>query len=436
VAIVLYNLLVTVLFASLLPALPILALSGSRYRYRLGQRFAIYPSDLIARFKGVRPIWIHAASLGEVRSVAALVAEIKRHHPQRKILLSSFTATGHQAAVHLAGVDAAILLPLDLYWIVRRALARWNPAQLVIVETELWPNMVFQAFRRGIPTLLLSGRISERSRSRYALLGRIFRPVLHRFSRIGAQTDADARRFLSLGAPAHKVAVVGSLKFADSQAAAASPKLLGGKPASTRLFVAASTHRGEDEILLDAFQILRQRFNTVVMVLAPRHPERFATVEALLRSRAVPFRRRSKASVAELFDRDVVLLDTLGELVDFFAHSDLAFVGGSLVPVGGHNVLEPALGSVPVLFGPHMDHFRAVADRLKNEGAAREIHDAASLAAAAAEILIDPALRTQMGERALAVARSGVSALAKNYQLVDAYLMRGVAASGSGAVQG
>jgi 3-deoxy-D-manno-octulosonic-acid transferase len=417
----LYNFAVTALFLLALPFAPLVLLCGARYREGLAQRCGFYPNADRQALGSTRPLWIHAASVGEVRSAEPLLRELKARAPERKLLLSTFTATGNRIARQIPGVDAAIYLPLDLSWIVRRALRAFDPAMLVIIETEIWPNLLRVAFRRGVPIVLLSGRLSEKSLARYGMLRGFFRRVLDFFTAFGMQSAGDAARITALGAAEKKVSIVGSLKFAvgsdqDWRKIAAS------KDPARRLLVAGSSHRGEEEILLEAFRLARARFPELLLVLAPRHPERFAEVEKLLIGSPFVFRRKTRVVAEQYFSQDVLLLDTVGELPEFFAAGDIAFVGGSLVDSGGHNVLEPARFQKPILFGPHMSNFKSVAEDLKRTGAAIEVRDAEELARALMALLSDAAERRRMGERAARVAGANSAALARNFDLAQRYL--------------
>ena len=418
-----YNLLLTAGFFAALPILPVMLLFGNRYRDGLAERFGFYPKKLRRSLALSRPIWIHAASVGEVRSAEALVGELKLRAPERKILLSTFTATGHRIARQIPQVDGVIYLPLDFSWTVRRALRAFDPSLLLIVETEIWPNLLRGAFVRGIPTVLLSGRLSEKAFVRYSFLRAFFRRVLSFFSVFGMQSRADAARIAKLGAQEEKVSVVGSLKFAAQFAGNGWQKLVSARDSSRPLIVAGSSHPGEEEILLAAFKSARARFPGLSLVLAPRHPERFDDVEKLLVKNAFAFERRSRlAAVDQLFLHDVLLLDTVGELPAFFAAGDIAFVGGSLVDVGGHNLLEPARFQKPILFGPHMANFKTIAEEMKRIGGAIEVRDADDLARACIELLDDSQARARMGERASQVAGANRDALDLNLKLAERYL--------------
>lgn len=417
----LYNLTLILAFVILLPLLPLAFLLGDRYRDGLSQRFAIYPGSIRRLMASSRPIWIHAASVGEVRSAEALVRELKARTPARPVLVSTFTATGHRVARAIPGVDAAIYLPLDLAWIVRRALNTFNPTVVVIIETEIWPNLLLAVFRRGIPIVLLSGRLSERAFARYSVLHAFFVRVLRCFTAVGMQSTADAARIVQLGAEPNKVAVVGSLKYAARYSDGHGQMTRSGDH-DRQWIVAGSLHRGEEEILLEALKSARVRFPKLSLVLAPRHPERFAEVEQLLINSPFAFRRKSGLAAEQYFAHDVLLLDTVGELPEFFAVGDIAFVGGSLVDAGGHNVLEPARLQKPIVFGPHMTNFESIAKEMKRSGAAIEVRDAEELARALVDLLADAGERRRMGDSAGQIASANGAALAQNLKLVERYL--------------
>jgi 3-deoxy-D-manno-octulosonic-acid transferase len=417
-----YNLLLILLFVIALPILPFVLLFGLRYRDGFAQRFGFYPKALCRSLALAKPLWVHAASVGEVRSAEPLVRELKSRAPHRKIVLSTFTATGNRLARQTPGVDAAIYLPLDFPWAVRRALSAFDPSILVIIETEIWPNLLRAAFSRGIPSVLLSGRISEKAFARYSMARAFFRRVLGFFSMLGMQSPADAARAAKLGAEEKKVAVVGNLKFASRNADNGWEKILAVRDLSRPLVVAGSSHRGEEEILLAAFHSARASFPGLSLVLAPRHPERFDEVEKLLQNGSIAFHRKSRLAAEEYFAGDVLLLDTVGELPEFYAAGDIAFVGGSLVDHGGHNLLEPARCEKPILFGPFMGNFRSIAEEMKRSGAAIEVRDSAALTRALADLLGDKEKRRRMGARASEVAGANRDALTRNLRLAERYL--------------
>ena len=410
------------MFVIALPWVPLAFLLPARYRDGLSQRFAYYPDSIRRLMASSRPIWIHAASVGEVRSAEALVRELKVLAPARRVLVSTFTATGHRVARAIPGVDAAIYLPLDFAWIVRRALNTFDPSLLVIIETEIWPNLLRAAFRRGIPIALLSGRLSERAFERYSILRAFFCRVLRCFTVLGMQSPGDAARIVQLGAEATRVIVAGSLKYAARPMESHEQMSGSVRDRGRQWVVAGSLHRGEEEILLKALKSARTRCPKLSMVLAPRHPERFDEVEQLLIKSPFAFQRKSRVAAEQYFAHDVLLLDTVGELPEFFAAGDIAFVGGSLIDAGGHNALEPARLKKPILFGPHMTNFASIAEEMKRSGAALEVRDAEELANALVDLLSDADERRRMGDSAEKIASANGAALTQNLRLVERYL--------------
>jgi 3-deoxy-D-manno-octulosonic-acid transferase len=418
VSYVLYNVLLTITLAVAAPFLPLLWFLGPRYRDGLAERFACYGNTVTLGLRD--PIWIHAASVGEVRAAGALIRALKAEVPERSIVISTFTATGNRLA-HQGGIaDKVIFLPLDFSWIARRAVKRIRPSLLLFLETEIWPNLVRQAYQRGIPTILLSGRLSAKALSRYEFARPFFRRVLAQYTALGMQSADDAQRMLKLGAPEKRVSVVGSLKFA-ADGVGSGREAICSTP-DRQIFVAGSSHRGEELVLLRALQLARALLPKLMMVLAPRHPERFSEVEKLLRESSLSFERKTRSQPDQYFQKDVLLLDTVGELTEFFNAADVAFVGGSLVEVGGHNILEPARCRKPVLFGPYMENFKTIAEGMKCNGGAIEVHGAEDLARVLAELVTDPQACQRMGQSAADFAAGHQEALPKNLALARRYL--------------
>ena len=415
---VLYNVVLTIVFALAAPFLPLVWLLGPRYRDGLAERFACYRESVTAGLRD--PVWIHAASVGEVRAAGALVRALKAEAPERSIIISTFTATGNRVARQTGIADKVIFFPLDFSWIARRAVKRIAPSLLLFIETEIWPNLVRQAYRRGIPTILLSGRVSAKALSRYELARPFFRRVLAQYTALGMQSPEDAERMLKLGAPEKKVSVVGSLKFAVDGTFSGRAAIC--STSDRQIFVAGSSHRGEELVLLRALQLTRAVIPKLMMVLAPRHPERFSEVEKLLRESPFSFERKTRLQADQYFQKDVLLLDTVGELREFFNAADVAFVGGSLVEIGGHNLLEPARCRKPVLFGPYMENFKTIAEGMKRNGGAIEVHGAEDLARVLTELLSDPQARQQMGQKAADFAAAHQQALPNNLALARRYL--------------
>lgn len=314
-------------------------------------------------------IWVHAVSVGETLASVPLLRTIRRRLPDSRLLVSNVTLTGRETAIKsLSGiVDAGFYFPFDLSGLCSRYLDRMRPDVAVIVETEIWPNFIAACARRGVPVVIVNGRLSERSFSGYMRFRWFFEPVLRSLRIISAQTGEDAERFIALGAPRGIVTVGGNLKFDVSPPGTAgsplSRTLLAEKDAGTVWFVAGSTHDGEEEKVLRVFLAARVRNPSIKLLIAPRHPERFDEVESLFAREDVrAVRRTAIPAGASRVEESVLLLDTVGELSSAYAAADLAFVGGSLVPKGGHNVLEPAWHGVPTIVGPHMENFREIAD--------------------------------------------------------------------------
>jgi len=394
-------------------------------------RFGYLGSDQLTLLGGKRPIWVHAVSVGETIAVKPLLAELKKSYPNRPIVLSNMTETGRTVAASLREVDLAIYFPFDYTFAVRRLLRSVNPGLIVIVETELWPNFLRTARRLGIPAMIVNGRISDRSFQRYRKLRHFFSAVLEDLAACCMQSGEDAERITAMGAPSRKVAVTRNLKFdipclTQERDELASIRSRFGIPEALFVFTAGSTHQGEDDAVLAAFAALRQSGAQAVLVLVPRHPERSGEVAGLVERHGFPYRLRSSLGAhAELLgEGGVLLVDTVGELMSLYAISDLVFVGGSLVPVGGHNLLEPASLGVAALFGPHMSNFREIAAMSLSYASARQVADAAALSREAMALFHDADGRRRMGEsgRRLIAEQGGATAL--NMAIIDR-LMQG-----------
>jgi 3-deoxy-D-manno-octulosonic-acid transferase len=371
---------------------------------------------------GPRPaqgaLWVHAASAGEVQAAAPVVAALKTGRAGLPLLITTTTPAGRRRAEALFGSETAVrYLPLDLPGAVRRFLIAARPALGLIIETELWPNLYRAAARRGLPMVLVSARVSARSARRYARFAGLFAAALSATRAIGAQTSEDARRFVGLGAEANRVSVTGNVKFdfaVPARVSAGAVALRARLGSGRAVWVAGSTHPGEESVLLEAHDRIRAHDPQALLVLAPRHPPRFAEVAALIERRATAFQRWSQISAASAVAPGcaVLLLDTIGDLLGLYAAGDVAFVGGSLVPIGGHNLLEPAALGRPILTGPHCENSAQVAQSLAEVGAAHTVRDAATLADLVARYLADPALRERDGAagRAVVEANRGASA--------------------------
>jgi 3-deoxy-D-manno-octulosonic-acid transferase len=358
-------------------------------------------------------IWVHAVSVGEVQAAAVLIEALRAREPQVCITLTCATPTGRARARAVLAPEVDVRFgPYDLPGAVRRTLARLRPALLIVIETELWPNLLHECTRQRVPILLASARVSVRTERWYRRLPGLLRPALASNVWAAAQTEPDAARLCSLGVPAERARVVGNIKF-DRQL----PPHLAERGARLRaryagyrpLWVAGSTHPIEERLVLDAHQLLRAQSVDAVLVLAPRHRERFDAVAALLAERRWAYVRRSAADANG--NAAVLLLDSLGELLDFYAAADAAFVGGSLVAVGGHNLLEPAALGLPVLSGPHQFNAPDIARLLTAEGGLTIVHSAAELAQSLIELFADETVRRRQGTAARAVVEANRGAI-------------------------
>lgn len=342
-------------------------------------------------------VWVHAASVGEILAAARLVDALAA--TGHAVVTSTVTPSAREVMRRQRPELPCHLAPLDHPWCVETALARVRPAALVLVETELWPCWIAAASRRRVPVVLVSGRVSDRSYPRYRRLAWIIRPLLAKLRAIGARSEADAQRFQELGAPPARLTVTGDLKLeVDLEPAPLAPDLervLGPVP----LVVAGSTHVGEEEAVLAALSAAERGGLAAALVLAPRHRDRAAEVARLVRRQGRRLRRRTSPGLQPLDAGEVLLLDTLGELPTLWRHADVAFVGGTLVRVGGHNVLEPVSVARPVLFGPYTGNVRPAAELVTAAGAGIRVADAAALGPALCALLRDPGEARRRGER-------------------------------------
>lgn len=386
---------------------------------RVPERLGFTPKA--ARGRG--PIWIHGASVGEIQGARALVAALARRFPGCPLLVTTVTATGARHTQQVfAGQANHLYLPYDLPWAAEAFLSAVQPRLLIVMETEIWPNLLRVCQSRGVPAALVNGRVSDRSYRGYAFFRRFMAEALGRFSFIAAQSAEDARRFRALGAPPEKVLVMGNLKFdlppPAGPAAAADIRERVLAASERPVWIAASTHAGEEALVLDALGRLQDQGTDCLLVLAPRRPERFDKVFALCQSRGFAVARRAKAPRAAS-GAEVYLLDTIGDLESFYGAADLAFVGGSLVPHGGHNALEAARWGLPIITGPHTSNFREVVQLLEEAGALVVVSDGKELAAAVAALVADPALRRVRGAGAKQVAERHRGALGKVMGLLE-----------------
>jgi len=370
-----------------------------KYRAGLRERLGSVPQ----RLSNARPggIWVHAVSVGEVLAVGQLIAELKNKYPDRQVFISTTTATGQALARQRFGEERVFFMPLDFGFAVRPYLKALQPQLLVLAETEFWPNLLHLAGKRGIAVATVNARISDRSFPRYQRFRWFFRRVLSEIDLFLAQTTEDAERLRAIGAATERVRVSGNLKFdiRPSAESALVNDLRAVIPKSTPVIVCGSTAEGEEEPLLEAFKTVQQQFSSAIMILAPRHPERFEKVVALISSAGITLQRRSTWSASQPIVPGIFLLDSVGELAAVYALSSIAFVGGSLVPTGGHNILEPAQYGAAILVGPHTFNFREIMNLFK-QGDAVKVVTAESIGPQLLTLLRQPEEREALGHRA------------------------------------
>jgi 3-deoxy-D-manno-octulosonic-acid transferase len=377
-------------------------------------------------------IWVHAVSVGEVLAARPVIAELKGRYPSLRIFLSTTTITGQRIAGTLTpSIDGVFYVPFDWAFAVRRTLRRVRPRLFVMVETEIWPNILRECRRQGVRTVLINGRLSARSYRRFRLVRRLFGRVLADVERFCVQSDDTRRRLVALGADVGRITVTGSLKFDALEPPETRPHLDGGfrpfriNPAR-QVLVAGSTLRGEEQAMLRAFDAMRasQGGMRPLLVLAPRHPERFDEVEQLCRARDLVTVRRTNLSFDREPDADVIVLDTIGELAQVYGIATVVFVGGSLVSAGGHNILEPAVHGKPIVVGPHMENFAEIAAAFLAHEALVQVRHEGELDEALASLLGDPVRRARLGAAARALVHASRGATDKTLTVINELLPR------------
>lgn len=402
---------------------------ATTHKYRAGMAERLGGISRIKRLRANNPglpiLWLHAVSVGEVLAISRLVSELATALPQFRVLISTTTRTGQELARQRFGEDRVFYCPLDLPWAVRAFLNTLRPRMLILAETEFWPNLLNGCFRRSIPVAVVNARISDRSWPRYRRLKSLWRPTLRRLSRVLAQSEIDAERLRAIGCEHDCVSVAGNLKF-DVRAAieADATRTLKRLAVHLQIVVAGSTLEGEEAALLQAWPHLLAADSQLALVLAPRHPERFAAVAGLLDQSGASWTRRSewKSQLpAEITAGQIVLLDTIGELASVYSLAAVAFVGGSVVPAGGHNPLEPAQFGVPIVMGPNYVNFRAITEDLLAHDALR-IAGSEELAATLIELLHDRTTAEAMGARARVVFEQQAGATARCVEALRALL--------------
>jgi 3-deoxy-D-manno-octulosonic-acid transferase len=424
-----YSFLTLLFFVLVSPYLLYQAIRYKKYIGSLAQRLGYLPISF--NLDADESVWIHAVSVGEVLTARALIPDLKRRYPHLRLFLSTTTMAGNQLARrNVTDIDAVFYLPLDWGFIVNRTLGLVKPRLFIMMETEIWPNLLRACRRRGVRTVVVNGRISSRSYPRYRWIKPFFRQVLADVDRFCVQSEESARRLIDLGADASRITVTGSLKFDSLQIPAASAH---GRPrdrvlrffrvtSGRTVVIAGSTMRGEDEPVIRAFSRLATVTTRPLLVLAPRHPERVADVERLALNAGFSVVRRSELPIDAEPRADVVILDTIGELAQLYQIATVVFVGGSLIDSGGHNILEPAIFGKPIVFGPHMQNFAEIADAFLINGAAVQVHSDRELEEVLINLLTDPVRRARLGAAARALVEANRGAKDKSLDVIASLL--------------
>ena len=429
----LYNVVFAIGFVLLLPHFLLRMRRRGGYAKNFGQRFARYSPEILERLDRERRVWVHAVSVGELFVALKLMKEWRARVPGVRFVLTVNTSTAREIAEReLPVLDVLLYFPADFPWIARRALDAIRPCAIVLVEVELWPNLIRLAHRRGVPVILANGRISDRSFARYAKARFISRRLLPMVDLFCMQSQTDADRIISLGAPPDRVRALGTAKYdvatADVSGEAAARALLraAGVLEGDKIILGGSTWAGEEGLLLDVFKGLKTRYRNLVLVLAPRHAERAAEVVHEIKANMRTLVRRTElkpGNPPRAARPDVFLLDTTGELKNFYSCADVIFIGKSLTQHGGQNIIEPALFAKPIVVGPNMENFKAVMEDFLQAGAVAQIKNLQDLRRTMDDLIADESRRKKMCEAAARVVAEKSGAISRTLDLLDPILV-------------
>jgi 3-deoxy-D-manno-octulosonic-acid transferase len=410
--------------------LPYMLLTG-RWHKDMAQRFGVYPKESLDKMAGGGNIWLHAVSVGEVMAAGTLVEGLLKKYPEKKIVISTTTKTGNDIARKRFGDRAVIIyFPADISFVVKKALKAIKPKALIIIETEIWPNVITALNKMSVPVIIVNGRISPRSFKGYMRIRPVIKGVLKNVELFCMQGREYADRIRSMGAPPERVIVTGNMKFDAAARTYASGSLdvdaikndLNIKDGET-LFIAGSTHKPEEEMIMNVYNELLGSVPGLRLLIAPRHVERTTEIEGVVRKMgfspariSMQTRQTMRAPDAQ---RSVLILDTIGRLSRIFSAGTIVFIGGSLMPRGGQNILEPAIFSKPILFGPHMFNFKDITETFLNREAARMVKSADQLREASSDLLTDPEKRRELGERAKKIVDENMGATERNIDKIS-----------------
>ncbi len=422
-----YKLLTYLFFLISSPYFIYKLLTTKKYRAGIKERLGF----LDIRFKEIKPgrrrIWIHAVSVGEVIAASLLIKRIRELWPAETLILTTVTETGNNTAKErINEADIITFFPLDIGLSVRRFKSFLKPDICIIMETEIWPNFLKIISENKTPLLIVNGRLSEKSYRGYRIGKIFFKEALKNISFFSMQTDSDAERIMLLGAEKERVCVTGNLKFDQVfKAGAQMNQDIAGElmlPADCKILVLGSTHSGEEDILISVFKKLKTKFRNLFLIVAPRHPERFKEVEDILIKNSIKFCRRTRIKEETLSGKEAILLDTIGELSKIYSIATIVFMGGSLVPVGGHNILEPAVFKKPVLFGKYMHNFRDIAELFVKSGGGIQVSEPSQIEKEISDILSNPHKQEDIGGNAYSLFEKNLGATERNIEIIKKFL--------------
>lgn len=418
-----HRILYSVVFYLALPVillrLLLRSLRSPAYRRRIGERFALQSPDTAAGSASLR-LWVHAVSVGETVASAPLIKALQHSYPEAQILVTTMTPTGSDRVRSLFGASVAhCYIPYDLPGSCKRFLNKYQPDVLILMETELWPNLIWACHRQSVKLILANARLSEKSAAGYARFAGFSRELLSRIDVVAAQATPDAERFVELGMDRERTRVTGSLKFIiEQKEQQPQPYFAALKESGRPIVIAASTRDGEEEKVLTAFQQCLSDVPDALLLLVPRHPERFDRVARLVESKGLNTVRRSAETAIDASSQ-VIIGDSMGEMLDYYSAATVAFVGGSLVDTGCQNVLEPAALGIPIVVGPSQYNFATICSQLERVGALRTVQDEVELAQAVISLFADEGVRRTMGDAGLSLIRENQEALPKLLSLIE-----------------
>jgi 3-deoxy-D-manno-octulosonic-acid transferase len=431
---ILYDILLHLSLLLLIPYFLFKMLFVGKYRKGILERFGFIGKEKIKNISHAKVAWLHAVSVGETKAAMPLLKGLKKKYPNLKIVFSCVTPTGNAVAAQegLAWIDSLIYSPLDFDWVVKRVVKMLRPNVFIVMEKEIWPNVLKILTRNDVPVMVVNGSISDRSFRRYTMFGFFFRRIFKNVSYFLCQTKKDSDKAIALGIESSQVMVIGNIKF-DIEPPQWNPLerdvLLQrlSITAHDRTFVAGSTHEGEEEIVLGIFERLKPEFSNLKLILAPRHPERFDIVEKLIRERGFSIIKRSQESEVRSQEKDikseVILVDSMGELCNFYSIATVAFVGGTLVDIGGHNLLEPAFYKKPVIYGHYLQSYAEMADMLETAGGGIRIDNGEEFLDKVRRLLSDEAYRQRVGNAAYSVVEANKGATEKCLKVLEGLLL-------------